>query len=377
MAAGAGRVLVVEEHAHWTNGHFPVRCAQLASAYVDLGYQVELLTSEGWDRQVDAPPPRFAVRRFRPWTRWVRRAAVRTNMPFTSEFRTLLLAIEARAVARRTGIEPDLVVVLLWENDPIVLSVLAGRGRWLLNAFDGPRRTRSRRGRHTIATPIETRRQALGGRMRLAVASETMRDLWTDRVPFLDPTVLQIAGCRDLVAHGDPRANLDLPADRRLALFFGEPFLKQRDLVLDAFETLPEWTLVVGGRVGVALDPRERRVVLPGVVTDDVRDQLFLAVDLVVLAFSPHYPNNSGTLMDALSAGVPVVCPDDAAVAELVRHYRLGTLYRNGDASALAGAVRDAPTEIDPDDLARARRELSNRAVARRQLSAVGVDPPT
>jgi hypothetical protein len=48
MAVGTRSILIVEELAHWDNGHFPVRCAQMAEAHVELGYRVELLTSEGW-----------------------------------------------------------------------------------------------------------------------------------------------------------------------------------------------------------------------------------------------------------------------------------------------------------------------------------------
>ena len=58
-------VLIVEPRAHFPNGHFPRRCAELAVAYAELGYRVELLTSLGWALDSEYPTPPFAVRRWR------------------------------------------------------------------------------------------------------------------------------------------------------------------------------------------------------------------------------------------------------------------------------------------------------------------------
>ena len=58
-----GRVLIIEELAHWPNGHFSVRFAQLAQAYDDLGYDVDVLTSKGWWHSGEQAVP-FAVHQF-------------------------------------------------------------------------------------------------------------------------------------------------------------------------------------------------------------------------------------------------------------------------------------------------------------------------
>jgi hypothetical protein len=190
-------------------------------------------------------------------------------------------------------------------------------------------------------------------------------------VPYLDPVVAPIAGVRDVAPLADARRRLGLPADRRLALLFGEPALKERELVLDAFEQLPEWTLVIGGPVADGVD--HGPIGFPGVVDDGTRDLLFSAVDLVVLAFAPRYGNDSGTLMDTISLGVPVVCPDDAAATTIVMRYQLGTRFENGDVGSLVEAVRHAPAALDRRQLDAARVALSNRSIARRQLLVVGI----
>lgn len=78
MAADAvhGSVLIVEELADWPNGHFSVRFAQLAQAYVDLGYDVDVLTSVGWRRSREQSVP-FSVHRFGPFTTFLRKIVLR------------------------------------------------------------------------------------------------------------------------------------------------------------------------------------------------------------------------------------------------------------------------------------------------------------
>jgi hypothetical protein len=196
--------------------------------------------------------------------------------------------------------------------------------------------------------------------------------------PFLDPLVAPVADICRSEPIPDARSRLDLPEDGKIALLFGEGFLKRRDVVLDAFAEFDDWTLVLGGPVADGVATRPAVATFPGVVDDWTRDLLFAAADLVVLSFSPDYRNESGTLMDAVAMGTPVVCCDDATVAQtVVTRFQLGPLFRAGDPRSLAEAVRDAPTSIDPANLAAARREHSNRSVARRQLLAMGILPAT
>ena len=75
--------------------------------------------------------------------------------------------------------------------------------------------------------------------------------------------------------------------------------------------------------------------------------------------------------MDAVSWGVPVVCSQPSAAADIVQAYRLGLVFESGDAFSLAAAVGAAPSQIDPRDLERAQDELSSRSVAAACLRAL------
>jgi hypothetical protein len=366
---GPRSVLIVEPRAHYPNGHFPRRCAELATAYAELGYRVELLTSLGWALDAEYPAPPFAVRRWRPWARRLRR---RYHDPWLF---TALLLVEVRACVRAMTPHPDLVVVLAWDEIPTLIAAGAPRHeRWLVNQFRGAGELPRSRVVDAVARRREARRRVAGGAVRIVVAHEGRRATWHAVAPFLDPVVAPVAGVRVVEPVPGARAQLGLPTTGNLALLFGEGFLKRRDVVLEAFATLDDWTLILGGPVADGIAPGPGVVTFPGVVDDATRARLFGAADLVVLSFRPDYRNESGTLLDAISSATPVVCCDDAAVAQtVVTRFRLGPTFAAGDARSLADAVRAAPRSIDPSDLAAARREHSNRAVARRQLLVMGI----
>jgi hypothetical protein len=91
MQAAPRSVLIVEPRAHYPNGHFPRRCAELATAYAERGYRVELLTSLGWALDAEYPTPPFTVRR---WRRWARRLRRKYHDPWLF---TVLLVLDVRA----------------------------------------------------------------------------------------------------------------------------------------------------------------------------------------------------------------------------------------------------------------------------------------
>ncbi len=197
--------------------------------------------------------------------------------------------------------------------------------------------------------------------------------------PFLDPVRLPIAGVRVTSRVPGARARLGLSADDNVALLFGTSHAdKDVDLVARVFDDLPDWQLVVAGRIANAFNQRHagtgrEAFVLGGYVDDATRDVVYSAADLVVVSFQPDFRRESGVLMDAVSFGVPVVCSDGCPAADLVRDYRLGNVFEPGDFDSLELAIATAPSRIEPANLDRARSELSNRSVARAFLDALEV----
>jgi glycosyltransferase involved in cell wall biosynthesis len=374
------RVLVVEDSAHRPGGHFPTRCAELAEGFIANGCSAEVLTSQGWLQR--GQTGRFAIGQYGRFDRLLYRLgeACRTRRGLRGigrRLRTVALVRAARARRRQAGEPPPEVVVVSMGIDPIVGSLYAGPGRWLLYEFGGgppPRRHRLT-GR---AARAERQRRASGGRARLAVPSDEDRDRWAKVAPFLDPVALPIAGSRDRVRIADARARLGVAPDDLIALVFGTGHWdKDIDLVARAFGELPAWRVLVAGSVARHYRPREGGqdpIVIGGYLDETMRAVVFSAADLVVLSFRPGFHRNSGVLMDAVSWGVPVVCSDTSRIAEIVRAYRLGDVFPVGDAHALARTVQKGPPVLDPADLARARAELSNRVVAARFLDTLAED---
>jgi glycosyltransferase involved in cell wall biosynthesis len=373
------RVLVVEDRAHRPLGHFPTRFAELATGFAENGCVVEALTSGGW-LHGDARAVPFVVRRYGLLDRWRCRFGeafqdTRGLAGVARRTRTRALVHAARARIRRAG-EPRADVVVVAEGiDPVVGSARAGAGRWLFSESGPPRSVPAsalRRARHA-----EERRELVGGRARIAVPGPSVRDEWTEVAPFLDPVRFPLAGARPVAPVPSARRRLGLSADDNVALLFGAPHDdKDIDLVARVFDDLPDWQLVVAGRVADGFRPRHagpgrEPFVLGGYVDDATRDVVFSAADLAVLSFRSGVERDSAVLMDAVSFGLPVVCSDGCPAADLVRRYRLGNVFEPGDFDSLARAIATAPPQVEPAALERARAELSNRVVARDVLAAL------
>jgi glycosyltransferase involved in cell wall biosynthesis len=93
------------------------------------------------------------------------------------------------------------------------------------------------------------------------------------------------------------------------------------------------------------------------------------------VALFPYRPeiDQSGALLRALGAGVPVVAYDVGGLGEPVRRFEAGRVVAAGDVDALTEAVRellDDPTELERARAGaeRARRELTWDASAKAHL---------
>jgi glycosyltransferase involved in cell wall biosynthesis len=181
----------------------------------------------------------------------------------------------------------------------------------------------------------------------------------------------------------DARRALALGADEQVALYFGANFAaKDPQTVWRGFASLPNWRLLVAGsgtsaafRAWAEHEPDAvpgLHVVGEGFVDELTKARLYSVADLLVVSFHPGRNEDSASLTDAISWGVPVVCSSGGHAAELVMRYGLGVLFEAGDASSLVEAVTTAPREPDPAGLQRARHDLSFSTAARRCLALAG-----
>ena len=387
-------VLVVEDRAHSQLGHMPVRFAELAAGFAGLGHHVEVLTSRGWYFEGRAVP--FRVHRYGPIARSLSRlcdfflAASLPSKPRrwvhrgASVLRVVVMVGATRARRARMG-QDTVVVIVSLANFPALIAALAGRGRWLKYMFFLPSVPSTTFGQrfvgliHRVAARAERVRRARGGCCIIATSADVPRVAWAASVPGLEVVVMPVAGVSAARVVPDARQQLGLVGTDRVALLFGATYsTKDSDVVFRAFapdsgDAPAGWRLMAVGTVADAAPPSSCVLTRPGFVDDGVRALAYSAADLVVISFGSGFFSNSGTLMDAIAWGIPVVCSDQCAPAEVVREYRLGAIFEAGDAASLAAAVRSAPSHIDPDDLARARAELSNRAVAQRALDTLDV----
>ena len=156
----------------------------------------------------------------------------------------------------------------------------------------------------------------------------------------------------------DVRRDLGLPQDSFVFLCFGElRGYKEIELLLAAFSSVsqPSARLVVAGnmkdaRIGAtvraAAETDARIVTVPGFIPEARVAELFQACDAAVLPRGE--PGTSGSLILALSLGLPVVAGNVPTVRELTGDGRGGWLFQPHIASSLRVALESAaadPTE--------------------------------
>lgn len=185
----------------------------------------------------------------------------------------------------------------------------------------------------------------------------------------------------ELVPHGDfrdahprgrsraaVRAQLGIPADAFVFLCFGHLRAdKQLDLVFEALASLdlPDVRLMVAGRrenedtlemVRRSALQDDRVVLIAETIAHERVRELFEMADVFVLARGEAWC--SGSLVLALSLGLPVIAAELPPTLELLAGHDAGWLFRPDDVESLAAALRNAA--LDPVGLAakRAAAEL-------------------
>jgi glycosyltransferase involved in cell wall biosynthesis len=153
------------------------------------------------------------------------------------------------------------------------------------------------------------------------------------------------------------RAELGISDDSFVFLCFGElRGYKDVDLLLDAYaeEPNPQTALVVAGhpkireigeRVAAAARADARVKPVLRFVGEDQVGELFGAADAAVVARGDG--GTSGSLVLALSMGLPVVVADRPAYRALVRAGEAGWLFQSGDRDSLRCALLQASSGRD------------------------------
>jgi len=161
------------------------------------------------------------------------------------------------------------------------------------------------------------------------------------------------------------RKDLGVAQDERLLLLLGNlrPYKGASELV-EAFETLadPHLRLLIAGRAKTSklrtrfaalAKPPRIQVETEWLETERYR-RILAASDLVVLPYRDFL--NSGVMIDALSAGIPVLAPHSAVTQELDEQH--------------PGWLRMVPDPADPQSLAEALEWL-DQAAPKRKLARI------
>ncbi|CAB4711547.1 unannotated protein [freshwater metagenome] len=385
-------MVVVEDWAHRPYGHFPNRFAELADGLADLGVHVEVLTSRGWLHS-NTRAHRWTVHSYGRVSEALARAAFwiefradrKSRAPgpviiaLVSLLRTAAAWHEARRVAQRivqTGAAQRCGIVLLnMRSTPSVLARGSRAVPWIVHQFavNSPLAFVDR-----VRLPSPARRTSVRSACALAVPSPEWVPPLQRRLPSVTVAPVRLAGVRPVRAtSGDSRAALGLHPEASVALLFGTHIADHDPLtVVRALAMLGDWQLLVVGSVNQMIDsamadddPLLRRAIrLRGTVSEETRDHALRSVDLSVLSFAAGYSLNSGTLMDAISYGKPIVVSTPSAAAEVVVRYRIGETFLAGDAADLCRAIRAVDHGSIGSSMAGAQEALNNRRIATAHL---------
>jgi glycosyltransferase involved in cell wall biosynthesis len=168
------------------------------------------------------------------------------------------------------------------------------------------------------------------------------------------------------------RTSLGLPEDGVLFGFVGavRPY-KNVPLLVDGFRHLTQaqptapLRLMVAGRQMTPLDiapddpMRDRLVLRDGAIPEEALAAHVRACDAIVLPFERIL--TSGSLVLAMSLGVPVIAPDLPSLGELLDDGVNGLVFPAGDAEALAARMADF-VALGADDRARLARNAATTA---------------
>lgn len=372
-------VIVLEDKAHLPSGHFGIRFAELAEGFVAQGCETHLLTSLGWAHEASFSFPVDKIHTFGRFAKFLHRFSLKGGGRLgvlRGIVRNLSLAYQTRRLARKLGAKKALCVCLAFGDriDPSILSLMGGQHDWIVHKFDNvPNRIPK-----VVRWVSNTVRQWRNVKCLVSVSDESLLAVWRENRPEQTSGVVRLAGA---TVHGKidgARAKLNLSDTDFIALIFGAAHKdKLPHVAIEAFKQRPNLKLYfVGTGANMVLRKYAHMLspnifCLPGSVSNQERHLWHQAADVAILSFGPNYIRNSGTLMDAISAGCPVVVSDHSLAAELTRKYQIGNIFQPGDIDGLIDAI-DKVRPLNMVSKTLALEDLSNKQVAKEHLQAIG-----
>lgn len=390
-------IVIVEDRAQMPLGHFPVEFADLADGFVELGFDVDVLTRRGWALE-GSRARAWHLHQARPVADrllGLARRAMATSAYFAGRsdgrvglrarlgamLRTVVLILAARRLAASRPGERAPIVMVSMDVMPALLFVFGGADRWLLWQFDAEielgRLARSvERVRRVLRRPARTVVLAVHDDRWIDPVSECLPDAQVVSIPLIGSSPVQVDRAR-------ARDDLGVDPGTSVAVLFGAGHPDQApQVVLEAFGARPDWQLVIGGEVCAKLDRRrvaawERPpVMFGGFVEESVRDALYGAADLAVLSFVAGYQLRSGTVMDAASHGLPIIVSSGSLAADLVTETGAGEVFEAESAEGLVEALDRIDLDRARHGSGRLRERFSTTVVCRAHLDALGVTVP-
>jgi glycosyltransferase involved in cell wall biosynthesis len=358
------RVVLVSALTH-RPGHFWPNVKRLAEQLAKAGFRVTVVCSgtptpkpEGMGSEIDVVPlSRLAARGLRflasggPLRRKIEQALA------------TLLVLRLAGASIRNGDEPPIWVQVsdvshvpaFWWLSRAPAPVV------LYRAYGGPDRRLGRRGllRYLFRRAVER------GCWGVLVETDLLRREWCQLVGERCWVVPYVSGLPTL-EELEPRRwreLIGLPVERPCFLVFGPVRGEKRiDTVVEAAALIatPVTLLLVGkGWEGTDARLRAARLGFEGLrvvdrfVGDREAAAYFRAADAVVLPYEGRYTRGSGVLVDACSAGRPVLVSRTGYLAEFVRHYGCGLTFDPASPGELADRMREV---LEPEVWARCVR---------------------
>jgi glycosyltransferase involved in cell wall biosynthesis len=385
-------IIIVEDLAHVPSGHYSFRFAELGEGFSKIGCNVSLLTAVGWHHTEASPGPAAEIysygglsRIFFNASEFAPRLAHRFDLcelfffariirKIGSLLKVLALVSACERLKKIQGNQKCIFVVVSMSISPTIVSILSGNDFWIIHRFHGPpaeARTLITR----MADLREKHRRTRGGAICIAVPSREWKSSYDSLYQEIETHVIPLAGVRASPTITISRESLGLPKSGNLALVYGSIHPEKRpQTIVNAARLASDWTFVFGAAMAhqivdsLADQRSEQFILMPGATSHGDRAQLYQVSNVVILSFCDGYHRNSGTLMDAISAGRPVIVSDGCFAAEIVKKFGIGLVFKAEDPADLARALDQVVDCIPAERMTAAQSQLGNDIVARCHL---------